>query len=280
MHNHQNNGPIPGSHRRTDLNSTLNRAARRGRATDDEKLLATPSSEQVPFTQTDPWRVLRITSEFIEGFDALAGLGHAVTMFGSARVGPDDPMYQAALEVAETLGNAGFGIITGGGPGIMEAGNRGARAASAKSVGMGIELPFEQIMNPYIDISIEFRHFFVRKTMMVKYAQAFVIFPGGFGTMDELFEATTLVQTGKVKNFPIILFGTSYWKGLIDWLRTTMAAEGKIKEGDLNLLILSDSPEQVRDIVCRSVEDASWLTAIEEPARSGTRGVYGAGGTP
>lgn len=280
MHNHSQNGQASGSHRRADLNPTLNRAARRGRATDDEKLLATPSAEQVPFTQTDPWRVLRITSEFVEGFDALAGLGHAVTLFGSARTTPDDPIYQSAMEVAEALGKAGFAIITGGGPGIMEAGNRGAKTVGAKSVGMGIELPFEQLMNPYVDISVDFRHFFARKTMMVKYAEAFVIFPGGFGTMDELFEATTLIQTGKVKNFPIILFSSSYWQGLIDWLRSTMAAQGKIKEEDLDLLIMSDSPQEVRDIICRSVEDASWRTQIEERARTSTQRVFGANSTP
>ena len=163
--------------------------------------------------------------------------------------------------------------ITGGGPGIMEAGNRGARAASVKSVGLNIELPFEQGVNPFVDIAIEFRYFFVRKTMFVKYAQAFVIFPGGFGTMDELFEALTLIQTGKVQNFPVILFGSAYWQGLLDWLRTTMLAEGKIAEADLNLLVLCDSPAEVRDMVMQSLREQRWRTEHEAAARDVTRQV-------
>lgn len=198
------------------------------RPTEDEKLLTAPAQEAVPFTQTDPWRVMRIMGEFVEGFDALAGLGTAVTIFGSARTKPDQPHYQQATEVARLLGQAGCAIITGGGPGIMEAANKGAKEAGSFSVGLNIQLPFEQHVNPYVDLAIEFRYFFVRKTMLVKYAQGFIIFPGGFGTMDELFEAITLVQTGKVHNFPIILFDSAYWAGLLQWVRQTMLAEGKI----------------------------------------------------
>ncbi|HZO88579.1 MAG TPA: TIGR00730 family Rossman fold protein [Chthonomonadaceae bacterium] len=255
----------------------LNRAARRGHPTEDEKLLAAPRPEEAAFTHTDPWRVLRIESEFVEGFDALAGLGPAVTIFGSARVAEKDPMYQAAQKAAQLLGNAGFAIITGGGPGIMEAANRGAREAEAKSVGLNIELPFEQAINPYVDISVEFHYFFVRKTMLVKYAQAFVIFPGGFGTLDELFESLTLIQTGKVQNFPIILFCSAYWRGLLDWLNGQMLAEEKICPEDLDLLLITDSPEEVRDLVVRSMEDAEWRLAQEHPARQKTRQVLGLG---
>jgi uncharacterized protein (TIGR00730 family) len=250
---------------------SLNRAARTGRSTEDEQLLASPSPEQVVFTHTDPWRVLRITGEFVEGFDALAELGNkGVTIFGSARLRQGDPMYAAAEETARLLGEAGFAIITGGGPGIMEAGNRGARAAGAKSVGLNIELPFEQGTNAYVDIAVEFRYFFVRKTMFVKYAQAFVIFPGGFGTMDELFESLTLIQTGKIQNFPVILFGSAYWSGLIDWLRTTMLPEGKIAAADLDLLVLTDSPTEVRDMIVECARQQGWRPA-EEEARKATR---------
>src|SRR5689334_7303359 len=252
---------------------SLNRAAISGKQTEDERLLATPKPEQILFTHTDPWRVLRIMGEFVEGFEALAEIGTAVTLFGSARVKEGDPMYQAAVETARLLGEAGFTIITGGGPGIMEAGNRGARAAGAKSIGLNVELPFEQGVNAYVDIAMEFRYFFVRKTMFVKYAQAFVIFPGGFGTLDELFEALTLIQTGKVQNFPVILFGSSYWSGLVDWLRTTMLVEGKIAPADLDLLVISDSLEDVRDLIVQSMQ--SWRPQQEQEAREVTRRAFG-----
>ncbi|KPV52120.1 DNA-binding protein, partial [Kouleothrix aurantiaca] len=225
------------------------------------------------FIHSDPWRVLRIMGEFVDGFDALAGLGDAVTIFGWARVREGDAMYEATVETARLLGEAGLTIITGGGPGIMQAGNKGARAAGAKSVGLNIELPFEQNVNPYVDIAIEFRYFFVRKTMFVKYAQAFVIFPGGFGTMDELFEALTLIQTGKVQNFPVILFGSAYWQGLIDWLRATMLVEKKIAEPDLDLLVLCDSPEEVRDMIIKSLRERRWRSEHEAAARDVTRQV-------
>lgn len=249
----------------------LNRASRAGRPTQDERLLARPPREQVVFTDTDPWRVLRIMGEFVEGFDVLAEVGPAVTIFGSARVNPGDPQYQATVEVARLLGEAGFTIITGGGPGIMEAGNRGAQQAGVPSIGLNIELPFEQGVNRFVDIAINFRYFFVRKTMFVKYAQAFVIFPGGFGTLDELFEALTLIQTGKVQNFPVILFGSTYWQGLLDWLRSTMLAEGKIAAADLDLLIVSDSPTEVRDLILHAMREQQWRSEQEEGARAATR---------
>jgi uncharacterized protein (TIGR00730 family) len=241
---------------RKQENPTINRAARTGGATQDEQLLASPgqAKEVAAFVHTDPWRVFRIMGEFVEGFDALASIGTAVTIFGSARVPPDHPQYRQATEVARLLGERGYTIITGGGPGVMEAANKGAREAGATSVGCNIELPFEQHLNPYVDVAINFRYFFVRKTMFVKYAEAFVIFPGGFGTLDELFEALTLIQTGKVRDFPVILFGSAYWKGLIDWIRDTLLADRKISPDDVNLLTVTDSPEEVVRLVveCRA----------------------------
>ncbi|TME63084.1 MAG: TIGR00730 family Rossman fold protein [Chloroflexi bacterium] len=202
------------------------------------------------FTITDPWRVLRIMSEFVYGFDALAHVPPCVTIFGSARTSPDDPSYAAAVETARSLAKAGFGIITGGGPGIMEAANKGAQEGGNLSIGCNIELPFEQAPNPYLDISLDFRYFFVRKTMFVKYSNAFIIFPGGFGTMDELFEALTLIQTKKVSNFPVILYGSKYWEGLLNWIRVTMLEEEKVSEDDVSLLRISDDPQEICDIVC------------------------------
>lgn len=242
--------------------------------TEDEQFLTPPSRDKT-FVDTDPWRVLRIMSEFVRGFDALVDLQNAVTIFGSARVRPGDPQYESAVEVARCLGKAGFAIITGGGPGIMEAGNKGAREANAMSVGLNIELPFEQHVNPYVDLDIEYRYFFVRKTMLVKYAQAFVIFPGGFGTMDELFESLTLVQTGKIRNFPIILFGSDYWSGLLDWLRSTMQTEGKVAAVDLDLLQVTDSPQEVCDIILKAMVAEDERRAREDAAQSVTREVYG-----
>jgi uncharacterized protein (TIGR00730 family) len=238
---------------KTQENPTINRAARTGGATQDEQLLASPAQDVAAFVHTDPWRVFRIMGEFVEGFDALASIGQAVTIFGSARVAPDSAQYRQATEVARLLGEQGYTIITGGGPGVMEAANKGAREAGAMSVGCNIELPFEQHLNPYVDVAINFRYFFVRKTMFVKYAEAFVIFPGGFGTLDELFEALTLIQTGKVRDFPVILFGTAYWKGLIDWIRETLLTERKISPDDVNLLTVTDSPEEVVRLIiaCR-----------------------------
>ncbi|MDP2955066.1 MAG: TIGR00730 family Rossman fold protein [Longimicrobiales bacterium] len=217
------------------------------RETEDERLLE--SVEELETLGRDAWRVFRIMGEFVEGFEEMAKLGPAVSIFGSARTKPGHAQYEACAQTARLLGEAGFTIITGGGPGIMEAANRGAKEAGAKSVGCNIELPFEQAGNPYVDISIDFRYFFVRKMMFVKYAQAFVIFPGGFGTMDELFESLTLIQTGKVRHFPVVLVGKDYWGGLIGWMRDQMAREGKIAAGDLDLVLLTDDPEEVRDHV-------------------------------
>jgi uncharacterized protein (TIGR00730 family) len=187
--------------------------------------------------------------EFVEGFEELAHLGPSVTIFGSARTLPDDPHYQACVETARLLGEAGFTIITGGGPGMMDAANRGAQEAGARSVGLNIELPFEQDVNQHADLKIHFRYFFVRKTMFVKYASAFVIFPGGFGTLDELFESLTLIQTRKIRDFPVVLFGREYWAGLLEWLEGTLAAEGKISPGDMELFVVTDSPQEAADYV-------------------------------
>lgn len=193
----------------------------------------------------ESWRVFRIMGEFVEGFDELSELGPCVSVFGSARLTQADPAYDRCVETVRLLGEAGYGIITGGGPGIMEAANRGAQEAGRPSVGCNIELPFEQGLNDFVDIGIDFRYFFVRKTMFVKYAEAFVIFPGGFGTLDELFEALTLIQTRKVKNFPVVLFDTKYWAGMMDWLRDTVLREGKVSEEDFDLIYLTDSPAEV-----------------------------------
>jgi hypothetical protein len=213
-------------------------------ATADAELLQSGRVAQADFTRTDPWRVLRITAEFIEGFDKLADVTRGVSVFGSARTIPSDPLYRAAVEVGRLLAEAGLDVITGGGPGIMEAANKGAKLAGGRSIGCNIELPFEQGANPFVDRLIEFRYFAVRKTMFVKYSSAFIIFPGGFGTFDELFEALTLIQTGKISNFPVILFGRAYWAGLVRWLEARVASEGKISRSDLDLLILTDDPRE------------------------------------
>ena len=213
--------------------------------TEDEQLLQAPPDERRSFIHTDPWRVLRIMGEFVEGFDTLSDVRNAVTIFGSARTPADDPYYEKAIETAKLLAKEGFPIITGGGPGIMEAANRGAQEGNGLSIGCNIELPHEQGTNPYVERSIDFRYFFVRKMMFVKYSTAFVVFPGGFGTMDELFEALTLIQTGKVKHFPVVLFGRAYFQGLIDWLREVAAGQGKIDAKDLDLLYVTDDPAEV-----------------------------------
>src|SRR5258708_3701261 len=210
------------------------------RATEDERLLERRPS--AAFTETDPWRALRILSEFVEGFDAMAKVGPAITVFGSARTGRDDPVYELARAIGRRLADAGYAVITGGGPGTMEAANRGCREAGGLSVGCNIELPHEQGMNPYVDLGVDFRYFFARKVMFVKYADGFVILPGGFGTLDELFEALTLIQTGKVSHFPVVLYGRSYWGGLIDWLRGTLVASGAVAAADLDLFHVTDDP--------------------------------------
>lgn len=210
--------------------------------TSDQALLA--PGQEADWLHEDPWRVMRIQSEFVEGFGALAQLGPAISIFGSARVHTDDPTYALAVDIAERAAQSGFAIITGGGPGIMEAANKGARNADGISVGLGIELPFEQGINEYVDLGIAFRYFFVRKTMFVKYSQGFVVMPGGFGTLDELFEAITLVQTRKVQSFPIVLVGTEYWKGLFEWARASLLKEGMIAERDLDLVSIVDTADE------------------------------------
>ena len=220
---------------------------RRKHGTQDERLLETPSADE--FLHTDTWRVFRIMGEFVQGFEELAHVTKGVAVFGSARTLPDYPEYQAARDTGALLARAGHSVITGGGPGIMEAANRGAFEAGGNSVGCNIELPHEQASNPYLTVSIKFKYFFVRKMMFVKYSNAFIIFPGGFGTLDELFESLTLIQTRKIHNFPVILFGSAYWKEMLDWLRGPVFGEGKIVEEDFKRLHLTDSPAEVIDII-------------------------------
>jgi uncharacterized protein (TIGR00730 family) len=218
--------------------------------TTDQRLL--DSRGPVDWLHADPWRVMRIQSEFVEGFGALAELGPAVSVFGSARTRPDDPAYAVGVEVGRKLVEAGYAVITGGGPGAMEAANKGALEAGGTSVGLGIELPFEQGLNRYVDLGVNFRYFFARKTMFVKYAQGFIVLPGGFGTLDELFEALTLVQTRKVTSFPLVLMGRDYWGGLLDWLRGTAGAAGTITLTDIDLLHLTDDADEAVDIILRA----------------------------
>ncbi|WP_326688132.1 MULTISPECIES: TIGR00730 family Rossman fold protein [unclassified Streptomyces] len=217
--------------------------------TTDQRLLDTAGPSD--FIHQDPWRVMRIQSEFVEGFGALAELGPAVSVFGSARTPVDAPEYEKGVRIGQALAEAGFAVITGGGPGAMEAANKGALEAGGTSVGLGIELPFEQGMNQYVDIGVNFRYFFVRKTMFVKYASGFVVLPGGLGTLDELFEALTLVQTQKVTRFPIVLYGTDYWKGLIDWVRGSVVAEGKASERDMELFHVTDDIDEAIKLVTK-----------------------------
>nr|WP_303645313.1 TIGR00730 family Rossman fold protein [Pseudofrankia inefficax] len=224
-------------------------------STSDERLLANRGSGD--FTHADPWRVLRIQSEFVEGFDLLADLPRAVTVFGSARVPRDHPDYEVGRRLGAALVEAGFAVITGGGPGAMEAANRGAQEAGGLSVGLGIELPFEQKLNDWVDLGVSFRYFFVRKTMFVKYAEAFVILPGGLGTLDELFEALTLVQTGKVRRFPVVLLGTDYWRGLLDWLRGTVVGTARMKDTDLDLFSLTDDVDEAVRLVVDGIASST-----------------------
>jgi uncharacterized protein (TIGR00730 family) len=219
--------------------------------TEDEQLLESPPPQRPEqlFLKSDSWRVLRIMGEFVWGFDNLADVSDGVTVFGSARTQPGDPFYVKAVETARLLALAGIPVITGGGPGIMEAANRGAVEAGGLSIGCNIELPFEQGSNAYLSRSLNFKFFFVRKTMFVKYATAFIVFPGGYGTLDELFEALTLIQTGKVKHFPVILFGATYWSGLVEWLTRTVADERKINRSDLHLFRVTDDPAEAARIV-------------------------------
>ena len=227
---------------------------RRNDKTADQQLLEIPTKAEQDFTQTDPWRIFKIMGEFVDGFDDLARIPPGVSIFGSARLQPDSEYYQAAVETGRLLAKAGYAVITGGGPGIMEAGNKGAQEAGGISIGCNIELPFEQAPNPYQSISITFNYFFVRKVMFVKYAAAFIIFPGGFGTMDELFEALTLIQTRKIRNFPVVLFGSKYWGGLVHWIKETMIGQATISPADIDLLVVTDSPEEAVQVVIRSQE--------------------------
>jgi uncharacterized protein (TIGR00730 family) len=233
--------------------------------TTDQRLL--DSAGPTDWVHTDPWRVLRIQSEFVEGFGTLAELPQAVSVFGSARTSPDSAEYAMARDLGGALARAGYAVITGGGPGIMAAANRGASEAGGVSVGLGIELPFEQGLNEWVDIGINFRYFFARKTMFVKYAQAFCVLPGGFGTMDELFEALTLVQTRKVTRFPVVLLGTEYWSGLIGWLRQSMLRDGYLGAGDLDLISLTDDVDEA----VRIVLDADAALRQEQASHAGGR---------
>ena len=223
------------------------RATRRAARTQDELLLERPGRPE--FLDTDPWRALRILSEFVEGFDALAAVGPAVTVFGSARTKPEHRYYAMARELGRLLATQGYAVITGGGPGLMEAANRGCQEGGGLSVGCNIELPMEQGLNAYCDLGVEFRYFFARKTMFVKYADAFVIFPGGYGTLDALFEAVTLIQTRKVVNFPVILMGSEYWAGLLDWIKGTLVTQATISPGDVDLLRITDDPAEAAQII-------------------------------
>ena len=235
-------------------------AVEAGGGTTDQRLL--DGRGPTDWVHTDPWRVLRIQSEFVEGFGLLAELGRAVSVFGSARTPPDDPMYATAQQLGGALARAGWAVITGGGPGAMEAVNRGTSEAGGVSVGLGIELPFEQKLNDWVDVGIEFRYFFARKTMFVKYAQAFVILPGGYGTLDELFEALVLVQTHKVNEFPVVLMGADYWTGLVRWLRDTAARHHMISPGDLELLHITDDVDEA----VRIIDAAHELRMERDPA--------------
>jgi uncharacterized protein (TIGR00730 family) len=243
---------------RPDAPGRIHAAAR----TEDEKLLERAS--RPAFLDSDPWRTLRIMSEFVEGFDALAVVGPAVTVFGSARSRPGDPMYELARQIGRRLAEEGYAVITGGGPGTMEAANRGCREAGGLSVGCNIELPHEQELNRFVDLGVEFRYFFVRKTMFVKYADAFVIMPGGFGTLDELLEALTLIQTGKIQHFPVVLVGHEYWQGLLDWMKDTLLGAGAIAAEDLGLIQLTDDPDEVVEIIREHARQAHGDPMVEQ----------------
>jgi len=245
-------------------NNNSRRVRRQGPVTlRDKQIPATTTDQRLldrrgpsDWVHTDPWRVLRIQAEFVEGFGLLAELGKAVSIFGSARTKPGTAEYQKAQDIASGLVKAGYAVITGGGPGIMEAANKGAAGANGVSVGLGIELPVEQGLNDYVEIGLEFRYFFVRKTMFVKYSQAFVVLPGGFGTLDELFEALTLVQTGKITQFPIVLVGSGYWSGLLSWFESTLLTSGKIAHADPGLIRVADDPQDVVKIIVAAHQSA------------------------
>ncbi|MGB8649434.1 MAG: TIGR00730 family Rossman fold protein [Mycobacteriales bacterium] len=231
---------------------------RRGRqvlpSTTDQRLLDNRGPSD--WVHTDPWRVLRIQSEFVEGFGMLAELGRAITVFGSARTPHGDPYYDRAEELGRKLSQAGYAVISGGGPGIMEAANKGCHEAGGTSVGLGIELPFEQVMNEYVDLGMIFRYFFARKTCFLKYSIGYVAFPGGYGTLDEVFEAVTMIQTGKITSFPLVLFGTEFWTPMLDWVRGSVLADGKISPADVDLFQLTDDVDEVVEIFRESEREA------------------------
>lgn len=256
---------IPQSGRGYRRGPVLLRGNQIPQTTTDQRLLA--PDQETDWLHSDPWRVMRIQSEFVEGFGALAELGPAVSVFGSARTKPGHEDYLAGETVGRLLVEAGYSVITGGGPGVMEAANKGAAEAGGTSVGLGIELPFEQGVNEYVNLGINFRYFFARKTMFLKYAQGFIVMPGGFGTFDELFEAVTLVQTHKVTQFPLVLVGKEYWGGLLEWIRSTALAHGTISEADLDIIYLTDDPEEaVRHVVERAHQIAAEQAALQAAA--------------
>ena len=263
-------GGEPMSERRRSGRLVIRRAAAARLAedatmTEDQKLLE--PTIRPAFLNTDPWRSLRILSEFVEGFDALATLGPAITVFGSARVAPGSPAYETARQIGRLLAQEGYAVITGGGPGVMEGANRGCQEAGGMSVGCNIELPHEQSLNPYVDLGVEFRYFFARKVMFVKYADGFVILPGGFGTMDELFEALTLIQTGKIRGFPVVLVGSAFFGGLLDWIRARLLEGGMIEAADLDLVQVTDDPAAVVEIIRK----AGRRRALHRPAAAGAK---------
>ena len=230
------------------------------KTTTDQRLLDRRGPSD--WVHTDPWRVMRIQAEFVEGFGLLAELGIAVSVFGSARTPRESPEYKMAEEIAAGLVRAGYAVITGGGPGIMEAANKGAAEAGGVSVGLGIELPMESGLNDYVNVGVEFRYFFVRKTVFVKYSQAFVVLPGGFGTLDELFESLTLVATGKITRFPIVLVGSEYWGGLVTWLREKVLAAGNVYAKELELFTVIDEPEEAVKIILKAHAEADFIAPV------------------
>ncbi len=242
-----------------DAKNRRNRVGRKNLYHEDRELLKHGNELKADFTKTDPWRVFRIMGEFVEGFEELSKIGPAVAIFGSSRIGPENTYYKSAVEAGEIIARSGFAVITGGGPGIMEAANYGAYKARGISIGCNIELPDEQMSNSYQTISLNFRYFFVRKMMFVKYSVAFLLFPGGFGTMDELCEALTLVQTGKIENFPVVLFGSDYWGKFVGWMRDSMLSEGCISKKDLKVFTVTDDPKEAADIIVKETKKNGYI---------------------
>ncbi|HUR13026.1 MAG TPA: TIGR00730 family Rossman fold protein [Mycobacteriales bacterium] len=246
----QGSSPVPEERREGPV---LRRGLQIRTSTTDQRLLDSKGSSE--WLHTDPWRVMRIQSEFVEGFGMLAELGPAITVFGSARTEPADPFYAAAEDLGRKLSEAGYAVITGGGPGIMQAANKGCHEAGGTSVGLGIELPFEQSMNPWVDLGMVFRYFFARKTCFLKYSIGYVAMPGGYGTLDEIFEAVTMIQTGKITSFPLVLFGTDYWKPMLDWIQGTLVADGKVSVDDVELFHLTDDTDEAVELIKGSEQE-------------------------